>query len=632
MARILLAAVNAKYIHSNLGIYSLKAYAQEYARRHGTKQKAGTDSMAEDGKMCETDTMFPEILIGEYTINQQTEQILRDIYEKKPDMVGFSCYIWNISYVMELIGDLHKVLPKTDIWLGGPEVSYDAVEFLHREKQVCGIMCGEGEEMFARVAEGYGTWFKKERAFGEERKFKKEIPFEKETSCEKENWRDIAFAGIPGVVFRDSKGNIIENQPQSCLDMNQIPFSYHNLNDFENRIIYYESSRGCPFSCSYCLSSIDKRVRFRDMALVLRELDFFLEKKVPQVKFVDRTFNCRKSHAMAIWRHILEHDNGITNFHFEISADLLDEEELELLGKMRPGLVQLEIGVQSTNSDTIREIHRTMNLQRLKEVVKKVNEFHNIHQHLDLIAGLPFEGIESFARSFDEVYAMEPEQLQLGFLKVLKGSAMMERKDEYGILYQERPPYEVLSTKWLSYEDILRLKGIEDMVEVYYNSRQFEKTIKQLQQEFSGAFVMYDEMAAFYKRNHLTGISHSRLARFEILYQFICETCKEDTLLSVFRDCLMVDLYLRENAKSRPSFASDRARLKTQLRDFFIREAENPKYLRGYEGYDSKQVAKMAHAEVLEDGRVLLFDYKNRDALNYNAACWDITDEIQIRM
>lgn len=630
MTRILLAAVNAKYIHSNLGIYSLKAYAQEYAKvrraEHETECKRECETECKTGRKMQECSAFPEILIGEYTINQQTEQILRDIYEKKPDMVGFSCYIWNISYVMELVGDLHKVLPHTDIWLGGPEVSYDAVKLLQSEKQVCGIMCGEGEEMFARLAECYGKYFK----------------------LGKENWKDAALAGIPGLVFRDSRGNIIENPPQSCLDMSRIPFSYHNLRDFENRIIYYESSRGCPFSCSYCLSSIDKRVRFRDMALVLRELDFFLEKKVPQVKFVDRTFNCRKSHAMAIWRHILEHDNSITNFHFEISADLLDEEELELLKKMRPGLVQLEIGVQSTNPDTIREIHRTMNLERLKTVVKRINAFHNIHQHLDLIAGLPFEGIESFARSFDEVYGMEPEQLQLGFLKVLKGSAMMERKDEYGILYQERPPYEVLSTKWLSYDEILRLKGIEDMVEVYYNSHQFEGTMRRLEQEFSGPFAMYDEMAAFYKRNNLAGISHSRLARFEILYRFICEhfvckhfTCEQiscehisckkmadEAALSAFRDCLMVDLYLRENAKSRPSFASERGRWKAQIRDFFIREAENPKYLRGYEGYDSKQVAKMAHAEVLEDGRVLLFDYKNRDALNYNAACWDITSEL----
>ena len=592
MVRILLVAINAKYIHSNLGIYSLKTYAQTYLKNIKKEECSGQDQDKEEQDV--------EILIGEYTINQQIGHILKDIYEKQPDIIGFSCYIWNISMVLELIHDIHKVLPDTDIWLGGPEVSYDAARILRDEPEVCGVMCNEGEETFARLSRVYQKYGK--------------------------NFRIIEK--IPGIVCRKENGEVMENAPLECMNMDKIPFSYSTLKGMEHRIIYYESSRGCPFSCSYCLSSIDKRVRFRSLDLVFKELDFFLEKKVPQVKFVDRTFNCRKSHAMAIWRHILEHDNQVTNFHFEISADLLDEEELDLLQKMRPGLIQLEIGVQSTNPDTIHEIHRTMNLERLREVVERINSFHNIHQHLDLIAGLPFEDIQSFSKSFDDVYKMEPEQLQLGFLKVLKGSLMMENREQYGLLYQEKPPYEVLSTKWISYQDILRLKGIEDMVEVYYNSRQFENTIKQLEKYFEGPFAMYDALALFYHKEKLTELNHSRLERYEILYQFICkETIKEEER-SRFRDWLILDLYLRENAKSRPSFAPENGRRKKEIRNFFQQEAKEFCYLKGYEGFDSKQLAKMAHIEIMEDGKALLFDYKNRDALTYNALCWDITDDL----
>lgn len=629
MVRILLAAINAKYIHSNLGIYSLRTYAQTYLENIKKEECSGSDWDKEEQNV--------EILIGEYTINQQIGHILKDIYEKQPDMVGFSCYIWNISMVLELVHDLHKVLPNTDIWLGGPEVSYDAARILREEPEVCGVMCNEGEETFARLSRVYQIYgrngIQNECIEINQKEKCQDVGSMEQTSASVRlplNGKKEALYSIEkisGIVCRRENGEVMENAPSDCLNMDKIPFSYSTLKGMEHRIIYYESSRGCPFSCSYCLSSIDKRVRFRSLDLVLKELDFFLEKKVPQVKFVDRTFNCRKSHAMAIWKHILEHDNQITNFHFEISADLLDEEELDLLQQMRPGLIQLEIGVQSTNPDTIREIHRSMNLERLREVVERINSFHNIHQHLDLIAGLPFEDIKSFSKSFDDVYKMEPEQLQLGFLKVLKGSFMMENREQYALLYQEKPPYEVLSTKWISYQDILRLKGIEDMVEVYYNSRQFENTIKQLEKYFQGPFAMYDALASFYCEEKLTELNHSRLERYEILYQFICrKTMKEEW--SMFRDQLMLDLYLRENAKSRPSFAPENGKRKKEIRNFFQQEAKEFRYLKGYEGFDSKQLAKMAHIEVMENGKALLFDYKNRDALTYNALCWDITDDL----
>lgn len=580
MMKFLLAAVNAKYIHSNPGIYSLKAYA-ERTRGDLFPEGAGLPSV--------------HVEIGEYTINNQMEQILEDIYRRKPDMVGFSCYIWNIVPCLELVRDLHKVLPDTDIWLGGPEVSFDAPELLLREPEVLGIMKGEGEETFAALLNCYeklGMSVRKSAGMSGCRDQEKK---------EEEFWESLS--SLPAAAYRGKDGTIQDHPVRPVMDMSRIPFLYSRLEGFENRIIYYESSRGCPFSCSYCLSSVDKSVRFRDLELVKRELDYFLENRVPQVKFVDRTFNCRKSHALEIWRHIKEHDNGVTNFHFEIAADLLDEEELELIGTMRPGLIQLEIGVQSTNPRTIREIHRVMDLERLKKVVARINAGHNVHQHLDLIAGLPWEDYSSFHRSFNEVYAMEPEQLQLGFLKVLKGSFMYEQAENYGLVYRDKPPYEVLSTKWLSYDDVLKLKGIENMVEVYYNSGQFTRTLKYLEDWWKDAFVLYEQLADYYEQRGLTGLNHSRLARYEILHDFVEERTEGEFLMGA-EDTLMCDLYLRENAKSRPSFALDQSPYKERIRSL------TPE-LRG--------LGTRVHAEVLRSGKIMLFDYRKRDPLTHNA-------------
>ena len=570
--KFLLAAINAKYIHSNPAVYSLRAFAAE-------KQPGA------------------EIEIGEYTINHQMEQILQDIYRRKPDFVGFSCYIWNISYVLELVRDLGKVLPECEIWLGGPEVSYDAKEVLEREPDVRGVMRGEGELTFSELVGAY---------------------------MGRNTEKPVQFGEIRGITYRDETGGIREKGPQRLLSMDEIPFYYSDMDGFENRIVYYESSRGCPFSCSYCLSSIDKSVRFRNLSLVKQELDFFLSRKVPQVKFVDRTFNCRREHTLGIWRHILEHDNGITNFHFEVSADLFDEEELEVISAMRPGLIQLEIGVQSTNPDTIAEIRRKMDLNRLKSAVDRVHGYRNTHQHLDLIAGLPYEGYDSFLKSFDDVYRMKPDQLQLGFLKVLKGSYMSERTADYELQYRSVPPYEVLSTRWLSYGEVIRLKGLEEMVEVYYNSGQFTETMQHMEREFRTPSEMFLSLADYYEKNRLFGFSHSRIARYEILYRFLSERLEEgqsgaEKKLSAFRDSLMYDLYLRENVKSRPSFAGDQSPYKRRVREFFEAEAKQPVWLTGYDGYDSRQISKMAHLEAMEDGSFVLFDYRNRDPLSGNA-------------
>ena len=550
--KILLVACNAKYIHSNLAVYDLQAYASDYA---------------------------DHIVLKEYTINQQKDDIMRDIYLEHPDVVCVSCYIWNLSFVKELMADLIKILPGADFWAGGPEVSYDAEKFLTENSEFKGVMVGEGEETFKELA-GY---------------YVEKNP---------QNLKDMT-----GICYRDGD-QIIHNGWRQIMDLSSIPFIYKDLSEFKNRIIYYESSRGCPFSCSYCLSSIDKKLRFRDTETVKKELQFFIDNKVPQVKFVDRTFNCKHDHAMAIWKYINEHDNGVTNFHFEISADLLREEELQEMSTMRPGLIQLEIGVQSTNPDTIKAIHRTMDFEKLKGIVDRIHSFENIHQHLDLIAGLPYEDYDSFRHSFNDVYALKPQQLQLGFLKVLKGSHMMEMCREYGIVYKTQEPYEVLSTKWLDYDHVLKLKTVENMVEVYYNSGQFQNTLEYLEKFFPDAFSIYERLGSFYMEKGYGDISHTRMRRYEILLEFL-EDMPEISMNQV-KDQMVYDLYLRENLKSRPGFARDQKPFERQIWDFRKRE----------------KVAKNAHVEVFADGTVLLFNYADRDPLTNNAHVTDVTKDV----
>lgn len=550
--KILLVACNAKYIHSNLAVYDLQAYASDYA---------------------------DHIVLKEYTINQQKDDIMRDIYLEHPDVVCVSCYIWNLSFVKELMADLIKILPGADFWAGGPEVSYDAEKFLTENSEFKGVMVGEGEETFKELA-GY---------------YVEKNP---------QNLKDMT-----GICYRDGN-QIIHNGWRQIMDLSSIPFIYKDLSEFKNRIIYYESSRGCPFSCSYCLSSIDKKLRFRDTETVKKELQFFIDNKVPQVKFVDRTFNCKHDHAMAIWKYINEHDNGVTNFHFEISADLLREEELQEMSTMRPGLIQLEIGVQSTNPDTIKAIHRTMDFEKLKGIVDRIHSFGNIHQHLDLIAGLPYEDYDSFRHSFNDVYALKPQQLQLGFLKVLKGSHMMEMCREYGIVYKTQEPYEVLSTKWLDYDHVLKLKTVENMVEVYYNSGQFQNTLEYLEKFFPDAFSIYERLGSFYMEKGYGDVSHTRMRRYEILLEFL-EDVPEISMDQV-KDQMVYDLYLRENLKSRPGFARDQKPFERQIWDFRKRE----------------KVAKNAHVEVFADGTVLLFNYADRDPLTNNAHVTDVTKDV----
>ena len=655
--RFLLCGINAKYIHSNLAIFSLKAYADRK-------------------KIPEA-----EIILKEYTINNYVEDILQDLYEEKADVVIFSCYIWNISFVRELAAELKKVSPDVKIWAGGPEVSYAANKFLMENPAFDLIMQGEGEEVFSelirltveekcRIKDVYKqseskkvlSWIVEKRYSIERKQAVKEEKdiedkyFAGEDNVYPTNYIDMSkLQKLQGIAVWDFSGEaalgnaesnignktkIINTGFATLMNMDTIPFVYEDFHLFEHKILYYETSRGCPFCCSYCLSSVDKTVRFRSLPIVKKELDAFLEAKVPQVKFVDRTFNCNRQRAIDIWSYLVEHDNGITNFHFEISSDLLGEEELELFAKMRPGLIQLEIGVQSTNGETVDAIHRHMDLDKLFHYVDRVHELGNIHQHLDLIAGLPYENYERFGCSFDDLYAHEPDQLQLGFLKVLKGTMMEEEVKKYSILYRNQPPYEVLGTKWLSYDEIILLKGVEELVELYYNSGQYTLTLKYAVPFFESPFRFYEMFSAWYRGKGYHKLNHNRLEKYNILREFLREHIDEnewDTLDEI----MLYDMYLRENVKGRPAWAKDTAQYKKEWKALYREQGEKlfPEDVQAGI-YDSKRASNQSHIEVFEinikkfeqSGQVekkqvfCLFDYSRRNPLNRAARTveWEI--------
>lgn len=597
--KILLTAINAKYIHSNLAVYSLRAYAKQYLTREA------------------------DIEICEFTINHSVDAILERIYKAKPDVLCFSCYIWNLSYVEELIEEFHKLCPKVPIWVGGPEVSYETERFLLEHPAVSGAMCGEGEQTFLELCEYYCGQ-------ENERTGKNACAAHNTAEWDGTVERSAAEAASPslgkiaGIAYREG-AHICFTKERAALDMDRIPFCYDHIEDFKNRIIYYESSRGCPFHCSYCLSSIEKRLRFRSLDLVKWELAFFIDRQVPQVKFVDRTFNCNHEHAMEIWHFIKEHDNGITNFHFEVSADLLNADELALIRSMRPGLIQLEIGVQSTNDATIREIHRTMDLARLAEVVAQVADGGNVHQHLDLIAGLPYEDYDTFARSFDEVYAWKPNQLQLGFLKVLKGSYMYEHAAEYEVLFHTKPPYEVLCTKWLSFEELMRIRQVEEMLEVYYNSGQYEVTLKLLETQFDSPFAMFQNLGEFYEAKGYFAMSHSRIRRAEILLEFAMEQVAH--AVDALKESLLFDLYYRENVKSRPAWAADVSEWKTLTRRY-CRNGKQSHIERFFYRFPAKETKRIEKLPERENAPLYVcFDYTNRDPLDHQAQVAYVTED-----
>ena len=597
--KILLTAVNAKYIHSNLAVYSLQAYAAA----HGHK-----------------------IERAEYTINNQLEDILEKIYCQKPDILLFSCYIWNVEYVKELVSEFHKLRPEVPIWVGGPEVSFETERFLKENPAITGIMMGEGERTLTELCEYFEQCEQDAQSLSQNRDEARNetagagMEYEKKSGAFTELNEEM-LKKIDGISYRRSDGTVAIQPLRSLLPMDELPFCYANLKDFEHRIIYYESSRGCPFNCSYCLSSVDKKLRFRSLPLVYKELQFFIDAKVPQVKFVDRTFNCQHEHAMGIWKYIKEHDNGITNFHFEISADLLREDELELISDMRPGLIQLEIGVQSTNGDTIREIHRTMRLEEVYRAVNRVKAGKNIHQHLDLIAGLPFEDYQRFQQSFNDIYALHLQQLQLGFLKVLKGSYMYEHAQEYGLVYRSRPPYEVMASKWVSYDEMLEIRLVEEMLELHYNSGQFLTYLAVLEWKYDSTFQMFLDMGHFYREHGYLDCSHSRVRRTEIVQEFaeIVDPERRD----IYREALIFDLYKIEKSKSRPFWAKNVQQDKRQTGKYLREHGMEKKYCH-FEYFE--HINEKGEITEEKDPLWLLFDYENRDSLTNEAALFRIDE------
>ena len=561
MKKIVLASLSAKFIHSSLALRYLTKF-NDNAKKHN-------------------------LTTMEFTINQRLDFIADELFRAKPDVILFSCYIWNVDMLKSLCQLLKKIMPNCIIGFGGPEVSYEAETFLRENKAVDLIMRGEGELVFSQYLDY--------------------LDFATPSS----------LYDIKSMTFRDGD-RIVSTMQQEPLDLSLLPFPYEeDFHDVENQIIYYESSRGCPYSCGYCLSSIEKGVRFVPLEKVYTALQKFLDHKVRQVKFIDRTFNCKKSHAMGIWRYLAEHDNGVTNFHFEITADLLDQETIAFLHTVRKGLFQFEIGVQSTNPKTIEAINRNVNFEKLSGIVQQIKAGGNIHQHLDLIAGLPHEDYASFARSFNDVYALKPEQLQLGFLKVLKGSMIYNRQHDFSIVYQDTAPYEVLTTHMLPYEDTLKLKAVEEMVETYYNSGKFLNTLEYLVPLYDTPFAFFEQLSQYWIAEKCHYQYQSKIGLCNILWQFVQQNHAVD--LTKMQWLIKFDLALHEKPKKLPEWlvVSNEKQYRNQITAFYRDVALVEQYLPHYCGIDSKVTARQTHLEVFGEVQpvAILFDYEHKDLL-----------------
>ena len=562
-----LVAINAKYIHTGLGVRSIYAYVQR-----------------------ETDF---EVEFLELTINQHEQAVLESLYERHSAVYLFSCYIWNIEMVERLVGNLRQLRPDAKIGLGGPQVGYRGEQYLATHLEVDFIILGEGEKTVCRL-----------------------LPLLQE---------EKSLASCGGIVYREEK-SIRVTPGEASMEMDALAFAYPDIGELQHKIIYYESMRGCPFSCSYCLSSVEKGVRKRSLSLVFEDLEKFLSWGVPQVKFVDRTFNCDPKHSRGIWEWLAIHDNGVTNFHFELSGELLDEETLLFLSKMRPGLFQFEIGVQSTNLETLKEIDRFGNVQGLLSRVNSLLVPGNIHVHLDLIAGLPYEGYDSFQNSFRQVYACRPHQLQLGFLKVLSGSKMEKKAVKYGLIYSGSAPYQILANRWLSYQELTELQGIADMVEIYYNSCRFTHIIEHLLSAFSDVFAFYQTLSDHFRKT-TEGQPVSRLGYFDVLRSFVLSQGMAFT--ERMHWLAKYDLLLHEKPRKLPGWmqADISKTYRKSIQGFFMEEENVARYLPEYLGEDSLRIERMAHVEVFPfhpetgaPGRVVaVLNYKQKNILGIAA-------------
>lgn len=587
--KTIFTALNAKYIHSSLALRSIKKYCAKF----------GID-----------------IDVAEFTINNSEDFIFSEIYKMKPDVIGFSCYIWNMEMILNIASVLRKILPEIKIIFGGPEVSYE-FDYILENKLADIIIVGEGEK----------------------------TAFELISFLDSKNNAVSNLDEIDGIAYLEND-NVVVTKPRKPIELDELPFVYDDfsMDELQNKIIYYEASRGCPYRCQYCLSSVEQGVRFLSRERVFSDLKFFIDKKVKQVKFVDRTFNCNKKFAIDIWNFLIDNDNGVTNFHFEVSADILDDEMFAVLKTARKQLFQLEIGVQSTNLDTLSAIQRKTDLYDLFAKVLKIKGFKNIHQHLDLIAGLPFENYSSFAKSFDDVYSVYPEQLQLGFLKLLRGSGLRRDAEKYGIVYNDKAPYEVLYTKEVSFDEMMMLKYIEKMVETYYNSGKCINTVKYIVKKFGSAFLFFETLAKYWVDHKYHEVSHNKMKLYTILYEF-CSLHIVDNEIDILKDILKFDLFLNDNIKNFPYWLeqNDFDGTKNFARNFFEEEYNVQKFVPHLKEFNSKQITRMCHIEkfnydvissiendfsqINQKENFILFDYYGKNDLLGNSLYYLLEEE-----
>lgn len=585
---IVLTTLNSKFIHSALSIRYLKSYSQDIA----------------------------PIELMEFTVNQNLDYIVGEIYKKDPDIIGFSTYIWNREETFQICEVLKIIKPKLKIILGGPEVSFDGEGILKKYWFIDFIIYGEGEITFKELL--------------------------KILLNGKDDYR-----GVDGIIYRQ-EDQVIKNPPRALVEkLDSIPSPYRDIEDsFKHKIVYFESSRGCPFNCQFCLSSTIKGVRYFGLERVKEDLDRLIEAQVKQVKFVDRTFNANKKYAMEIMDFIMEKDPKDINFHFEVTAHLLDRDMLDFIKKAKEGLFQFEIGVQSTNSKTIAAVGRTTDFDKLKKVCKEIKSNNNIHQHLDLIAGLPYEDYESFKKSFNSVYEIRPEKIQLGFLKLLKGSGLRKNKDKYNFKFLDKPPYEVLETEYISYGDMLKLKGIEDLVEKYYNEGYFKHSVEYLiNNEYDTPFDFFEDLSDYWQWKKYHTISHSRNRLYEILLNFY----KNKGLgnLAVFQELIKYDYISNNNNPNIPRFIKrDKVKFIQRNKHTILKDERLlNSYLIQYKNQPTKGIINKIHIEnfkidlkgLIKKGylldnnvnrdRYILFDYK--DGSITRCETYDITDFIQ---
>jgi radical SAM superfamily enzyme YgiQ (UPF0313 family) len=537
--KIILSTLNSKYVHTSLALRYLKYYCQD-------KYDAA---------------------IEEHSINDDIDFVLREIYRKSPDILALSTYIWNVEQILVLCKNIKSILPKTIIVLGGPEVSFGGQDLMEHNSFIDYIICGEGEKSFLKLLE--------------------HIIDEK---------GDIN--NIEGLIFR--QGDTVKSNNCYALveNLNDIVFPYGqgDLDHVSGKILYYEASRGCPFNCSYCLSSTIKGVRHLDIERVKQELDFFVKNNAKLIKFVDRTFNCHKDFAKEIIGHIIK-AGGVTTFHFEITASLIDDDFLDIVSVAPRGCIQFEIGVQTTNLDTLKAINRPISFDKIRDKISKLMEFNNIHIHLDLIAGLPQEDFQSFKKSFNDVYSLKPDKLQLGFLKLLKGTQIRNDAQGGGYVFRSQPPYQVLYNKWINFDEMMILTDVEDIVEKYYNSHRFEKTLEYLITKYSDAFDFYQHFAYYWIQMGYQKLSHNPKALYKILMEF--SLGNDDVDGGLLNELLKFDYLMVTKAVELPKYINrvEGQEITNRIYEFYNDRHNIEKHLPNLMSLSSKQIYRTAHIE-----------------------------------